>query len=322
VLLGLAPAASRAETAHPAVDLRSHPEPHTPVAASLYLNDLAAVDDAHQQASVDLALRLTWRDPRLAGRFAQPSFLSLDEIWAPRFAIMSDRTLESRLPEKALVLPDGTVRYVQRYVGEVAFPTHLADFPFDRQMFELPVLFYMLPDEAAFSVDRSVPLAGARFSLPGWTARAPSVTLARGSMFSPAHTRLVLTLELRRQRGYYFWTIVLPLALVVVMGMIPFWIEHSIEARVGLSATSILTLIAFRFAMSQMVPPLPYLTRLDAFVLTVTLLVFLALIAVAAVSYLGSRGRTRAAERVDLVARVSLPVALVLLGTLSLAPWR
>jgi len=105
--------------------------------------------------------------------------------------------------------------------------------------------------------------------------------------------------------------------------MMPFWIEPNLEARMGLSATSVLTLIAFRFAMSQMVPPLPYLTRLDAFVLSATLLVFLALAGVAAMSYLSEAGRKRAAERLRNFARAFFPAALLLVGFLSMAPaWR
>jgi hypothetical protein len=40
------------------------------------------------------------------------------------------------------------------------------------------------------------------------------------------------------------------------------------------AATSMLTLIAYRFAVDSQLPALPYMTRLDAFILTSTLLVF------------------------------------------------
>jgi len=318
--LALTPALAGASVA---ANLRSHPGPAVQVAAALYLNDVAEVDDAHQRATVDLALRLSWRDPRLAGRSAEPTVMSPEDIWIPRYAIMNDRGLTPKLPEQALVFPDGTVRYVQRYVGEVAFPTDLADFPLDRQRLGITVLFLTLPGEVELAVDRSVPPAAPRFSLPGWSTRPPTIATASGSIFSPAHRRLVLELPMRRQGGYYLWTMVLPLALVVVMGMMPFWIEPNIEARVGLGATSVLTLIAFRFALSQMVPPLPYLTRLDAFVLSATLLVFLSLVGVAAMSALAASGRGSLAARIERVAQVFLPTALLLSGVLSLArSWR
>jgi hypothetical protein len=41
-----------------------------------------------------------------------------------------------------------------------------------------------------------------------------------------------------------------------------------------------LTLIAYRFAVDSQLPRLPYMTRLDAFILTSTLLVFFSLIEV------------------------------------------
>ena len=54
------------------------------------------------------------------------------------------------------------------------------------------------------------------------------------------------------------------------MAWIVFWIprEH-VPSRIGLAATSMLTLIAYRFAMSSVLLPIAYLTRLDLFMIGV-----------------------------------------------------
>ena len=77
-----------------------------------------------------------------------------------------------------------------------------------------------------------------------------------------------------------------------------------------------LTLIAYRFALDSDVPKLPYVTRLDAFVLNGTLLVFLSLIEVMVTTKLAANGRRPLAEKVDLHSRWAFPAVFVLLTLL------
>jgi hypothetical protein len=58
------------------------------------------------------------------------------------------------------------------------------------------------------------------------------------------------------------------------------------------AVTSMLTLIAYRFAIGSEVPKLPYLTRLDAFILASSVLVFLSLIEVMVTTRLATDNRT------------------------------
>jgi hypothetical protein len=63
------------------------------------------------------------------------------------------------------------------------------------------------------------------------------------------------------------------------MSWVVFWIEPSEPGiQLSIAMTSMLTLIAYRFAVDTQLPRLPYTTRLDTFILTSTLLVFFSLI--------------------------------------------
>ena len=76
----------------------------------------------------------------------------------------------------------------------------------------------------------------------------------------------------------------------------------------NVAITTMLTLIAYRFALGRLVPNLPYLTRFDYFTLGSTILIFLVLLLVAATAYLDARKKASLVERIDRWARLVFPV--------------
>jgi hypothetical protein len=155
----------------------------------------------------------------------------------------------------------------------------LEDFPLDHHRIEVALVFLLLPGEAALSLDVFPPDPARVYSVPDFDATELEPELRRGSPYSPDHVTGIVRMDLDRRPSYYFWVSILPLALVVMMSWAPFWIERSVEAELGLSATSVLTLIAFRLALSQITLELPYMTRLDRFIMGGTVLVFAAFVA-------------------------------------------
>jgi cadmium resistance protein CadD (predicted permease) len=81
--------------------------------------------------------------------------------------------------------------------------------------------------------------------------------------------------------------------------------------QISVAVTSMLTLIAYRFAIGSEVPKLPYLTRLDAFILASSLLVFLSLIEVMLTTKLATDNRTDLARLIDRRCRIFFPLAFV-----------
>src|SRR4029434_7184332 len=84
-----------------------------------------------------------------------------------------------------------------------------------------------------------------------------------------------------RRAPHFVIKVTLPLILIVAMSWAVFWIEpNDANTQMSVAVTAMLTLIAYRFAVDSDVPRLPYLTRLDSFILMSSLLVFLSLIEV------------------------------------------
>jgi gamma-aminobutyric acid receptor subunit beta len=134
-----------------------------------------------------------------------------------------------------------------------------------------------------------------------------------GRKFYDAYERYVSTYDFNisaeRIKAYYFWKVILPLCLIVAMSWCVFWINPAqYGPQIGLSATSMLTLIAFIFATTNMVPRLGYLTLLDRFIVFSTILVFLALVESLTTVYLVSKEKKELALRIDNMSRFVFPI--------------
>ena len=128
--------------------------------------------------------------------------------------------------------------------------------------------------------------------------------------FDQFHSRYDFTITAHRIRSYYVWKVILPLCLIVAMSWCVFWINPAeFGAQLGLSATAMLTLIAFIFATTNMVPALGYATLLDLFIVGSTVLVFLALLESLFTSYLVAKNRSNTAMQIDRFCRVLFPAS-------------
>ena len=109
---------------------------------------------------------------------------------------------------------------------------------------------------------------------------------------------------------------ILPLVLIVIMSWAVFWITPTdASPQISIAVTSMLTLIAYRFAIDNQLPRLPYTTDLDAFILMV--LVFFSFIEVLVTTILENQKRNRLAITIDRSCRVIFPV-IFLLASMSI----
>ncbi len=290
--------------------VRERPDPAgtaTEISLGLYLFDIDEIDDAQQRFSVDLIFTVRWRDPRLAlpedQRSGRYRTMSLDDIWNPRGLIINDRGLTPQLPRTVDIDDFGNVEYTQRLAGELAADLQFEEFPFDAQLLPIDIVSYQYtPEEVRFALDTAISGDDGSFSAEGWQFRLlePSI----GTFSVPAEDvvrpRLTYYIEAERNTRYYLWTMFLPMTLIVFMSWTAFWLQPNlVPPRVGISTASVFSLIALGFSIRLSLPPVPYLTRGDAFVVGCTLLVFLSL----AVTVIGSRWAS--AERLEAALRLN-----------------
>lgn len=318
--LGLCATSSLAQ-----VDLSSERPPGespTRIEVGFYLIDLMQVIDRDGTFEADLFVVTSWKDTRLLAEKVR--VVPVEEVWSPSVVVSNERAVASRLPSVVEIQPDGTVTLRQRLVGMFSSALDLSRFPMDNQTLELRFVVYgnsldevVLVESTTFPGTRSMELAITDWSIGEMEVTADAFAPAPGYELSSLSVRLPAS----RLVGYYVVQMLVPLVLIIAMSWAPFWIDPSvINVRVSISVSTVLTLIAYRFMTSSLVPKLPYLTLADHLLLGATVLVAVTLLLAVIGAYLTGRSRDAAVVRIDRLARVVLPLGfLVLFGAVTLS---
>ncbi len=323
VILFLPLVGARGEMEDVALSRPGKDEGATKIYVALGLLDVDEIDTANQNFTANLFITARWYDPRLAHPGPGRKVVPLDEIWQPRLVFVNQQKIWPTLPRVAHISPDGEVEFRQRIWGPFSQPLDIRDFPFDHQDFEMRIASaYYKPDEISFEADPETPSGLApRFSLPDWEILnwrldfEPYNPLgSRGGVASYA-----LIFNARRYVSNYLLKVILPLIMIVAMSCIVFWIDpKEYGTQIGVATTSMLTLIAYRFMVGADLPPVPYLTRIDRYILGCTFIIFAALIQAVVTGILAKRERVDTARRIDAWCRVIFPAAFAIVGIWSL----
>jgi hypothetical protein len=294
----------------------------TKIDARLYVNDIIGINDAEQSFVSDVFLRVTWLDTRLAHSGSTPCTTSLDSIWHPNLQTLNRRSVERVSQPVPQIAPDGQVLMSLRGFGEFSFRADLSEFPFDQQVLPFNIVSSYGEQDIEFLLDTELLTLAPQFSVANWLISKGAVTVAPQyvATLDRELLRLDVNLIAERRTGFYTWQQLVPLLLVVMMTWVVFWIPLEFVApRVGLAATAMLTLIAYRFAMSSVLPPIAYLTRLDLFMIGASVLVFGSLVLSVAVTWTEHNRGEAQAKRLNTAACWISP--LLLAGLCVFAFW-
>ncbi len=305
----------------------SRPAPEegpTKVRTSIFVFDLVDIDTVNQQFTLDFFVQAEWTDRRL-GQLAQQAGhwaceAPTDKIWTPEMIMVNSRDIQLEEDQQAFVHADGTVEVEGRITGTFSAPLDLTDFPLDKQT--LPVTFVSTvhgPDELQIVFEG----AGAEEELSeqGWSVRrgrAESGTyemeIFRGPRKEEAEVfaRFDYEILVKRRRNFYVWKVFVPLCVIVFASWAVFWVDPTrIEVQAGIGTAMMLTVIAFLFSLQQILPQINYLTRMDIFVYSSLLFVFLAFVEGLITYAFASHARKSLALRIDQISRVAFPASFL-----------
>jgi hypothetical protein len=319
LLLLIMPAATVAESeeltgTRPGVD----GQPLT-INGALFLLDVSKIDGADQSFTADIFMMLQWRDERIVSASGGMRRLPLGSIWNPQVQILNQRRIWKTFPDVVDVSPGGMVTYRQRYYGVFASRLDLREFPLDHHRFAVQVV---IPGYSPEEID-FVPVTenfgegrSSELTVPDWSVGSFEIRSAPYAVIPGGREIAGLegAFEARRHLGFYVGKAFVSVAIIVFMSWVVFWLapEH-LGPRLSVAVTSMLTLVAYRFLLGQSLPPVSYLTRLDYFLLGTTVLVFVALLQVAASGAMNAGDRTGTAIAMNRVSRWAFPAAFVLL---------
>jgi hypothetical protein len=321
--LASAPSAAAA-AANPLLNPPVSDDYRMPVAIAMRVINVSDVDEVGQRFKVVGYLTAHWKDPRLAFTPLAPRekfrTYSSEQVWHPRFDFVNGVVPHSAYDVTMRVFPDGTVRYSERSSAELSNTYRLRTFPFDRQTLEILIhptvaddaLVTLLPEGVgAMSAEPRVYDSLAQWEITGMGAAIERVPGAGGDSIGEVR----FTISIARHFNFYIWKVFLPLLLMVVLSWTVFWIDPTeLSSQVQISVTTILTVIAFAFAIQANLPKVPYLTFIDVFFLICYLFVFATAIELTAVHLAGRSGHGPRIRRLSTAIRVVLPVAFAVVN--------
>jgi hypothetical protein len=301
-----------------------------PVQIALRIINLSDIDEVAQRFSVVAYLMATWKDPRLAftPKTAWEKFrvYRVDEVWMPHFDFANGVVPHSASDVTLRAFPDGTMKYYERSSAELSNSFYLRAFPFDRQRLEIfihppiseaaVVNLVGAAGDASLSVEVRVYSSLAQWTVLGIRASAEPIRILN----TETTNQMRFAIEVQRRSNFYIWKVFLPLLLMVVLSWTVFWIDNSeLNSQVNISVTTILTVIAFAFAISSNLPKVPYLTFIDVFFLSCYVFVFITAIELTLVHVAGRTKRDRMGRTVRHFTRIALPVLFVITNLLMIA---
>ena len=277
--------------------------------------DVDKINSAEQNFTLNFYAIFSWKDPRLAHDGPGSAIRDLSTVWNPRLTIINTQRYWANTRDEVEITPEGRVTYRLHVFGDFSQPLKLHDFPQDRHVFEVPVVaagyrtheVAMIPDPRMDSfIAENLSVADWKISNMQGTPR--EVRFANGLKLPG----FVFSFEAERLLHHYVIKAIIPLALIVMMSWVVLWIDpKQVPNQLSVAVTTVLTLIAYHIALSGRLPDIPYLTHMDKFLFSSTLLVFMALIEVVVTSHLSSTDQLALARRIDRTARWLFPLLFI-----------
>jgi len=244
------------------------------VIVGIVIVDILKIDDADQSITIDFVVRMSWNDPMLKGKVETEQLIALSEIWSPDIQLTNEKSLVRKRKEIATLKPDGTVSFRQRYQGELSIFIDYSNFPFDQHIFSIDVVA-PFTNKIIFTPDENLTGQVGKFSIQDWYIDNGNLVIKPYKFSSYEFEAFTYEFMAKRHLGYYIWKVMVPLIIVVLMSWTVFWIDPAkIEAQLAVSATAMLTIIAYQFTLSNMLPRISYFTQLDYFIVGSNILVF------------------------------------------------
>ena len=297
------------------------------VDVGIYVINIEEVNSAKQSYKATIGLDMKWNDPTLICTSSEDKDkirkYDLEEIWNPSMVILNEQRVFKQFQYKAWVDCLGNVEYGLILYGDFETIANIKEFPFDQRPLKIELVSTEYETkELQFVNDKTITGRDKEFSVTDWNISEIPVVKSAAYYFKPQNRDLsafVYELTAKRNYEFFLWKIIIPLIMIVVMSWAVFWIPPSqLGPQIGLSVTTMLTLIAYRFAIGHVVPNVSYLTRFDKFVFGSTLLVFLAFIEAIISGSLSFSNNDKMAKSIDWYSRFIFPIIFIVILIYSL----
>lgn len=277
-----------------------------PVAVSMQLDQITAVDQKSENFSAVANLRFDWTDPALAydpatcncafqtftaGSFV--NYVSNRGLSWPEFSLFNQQGNRWSQNELVVVWPDGRALFLERFTTTFQAPDFdFRLFPFDTQTFYMRV-DSLFPEELYVYTDGESGL-GNQLGEEEWIITNQTTELSSqefGSRFS-------FRFDARRHLNFYIFRIFVPVAIILLVSWFTFFLQD-FGKRIDVAAGNLLLFIAFNFTISADLPRLGYLTLMDTILISAFIVTSLVVMLNVYFKRLEQRGKAEQVHRID-----------------------
>jgi len=273
--------------------------------------ELWDVDNASESCSLNLLVKQMWRCPQgdaeqafeqggdAEGLGQRGIGLNSDWMpdWQPRLKLWHlTAELVERRSRYVAVRPkdegDPTAVWIIRWTDitcKINQEYNLMPFPFDVQSVRVRIGIDNVEQLRPLSDD--VRVAAVRANLDG-VSKLPEFSMLPdpqpGAVYKFLRNELIVAFNYERLWPYHLYNVYCLCALITLC-CVPVWAvdpEAAVEGRLGIGVTLLLVAIAFKQAVSNLLPPVSYLTIMDYYVLISIIFVVLAILCHASVGAL------------------------------------
>jgi hypothetical protein len=298
----------------------------TQVKIGFKLQQITDVNQRSENYSVAGTLGMVWQEPKLAFSpdkiqnrvklFTGERFLQYTQdnnIAVPNFTIYNQQGRRWTQNAVAVVWPDGKVEFYERFTTTLQAPDFdFRRFPFDTQRFFLRVdnlwpewYFNYAPLEGFSEV-------GQRLGEEEWVITKHEVTFdSVMESYDRPVSRFIFAFQAKRHITYYFFRILLPLVIIIVVAWFSFFLKDY-SKRVDVAGANLLIFIAFNFTIATDLPRLGYLTFMDTLLVTTFIITGMVVIISYQLRRMVDAGRHAQVARIDKYIRWFYPLAYIL----------
>eukprot|EP00873_Tetraselmis_striata_P034887 jgi/Tetstr1/455151/TSEL_042001.t1 len=267
--------------------------PSRVVSIGLKVWELKSIDTVEGHFHCSFRVFMAWADPALVARIREhlgpggalrngfkldygEDTESLYKAGVPHLSIINGVDVElvdaGRL---AVVDVDaGVLELSHKYSGTLSQSFDLHDFPFDRQRLAVKISMNSGNDRSRTFAASGFTLIEGQVSLPEWSI-AQELEVDE-SHVEEDRSAMHYQIPIRRKHAYY---------------------SQNFADRAGILLTILLTAVAFKFVVADMLPKVPYFTKLDLYVSACFALVFLLTVQMAASALVKDAAAAGAVDR-------------------------
>lgn len=236
------------------------PSNKTEVQVNMFVLSVEYVSSVDMSYKMQAYFRQRWNDPSLRYTSSE-QYRNIDpeKIWTPDLFFTNELSSSTHdlMNDNAFVKvsPNGDVLFSRRVTLVLSCPMNLQAFPFDKQLCTLDIESYgntvrtlNITWTEPTPVTVSLEAAWSDFSLQQVTPKSQIVVLPSGT-----YARLSVHFDLHRIPNHYYMTCFIPVALLVTISFLSFWINSSTNRIILL----MFTLVAAGVRISAITESLP-----------------------------------------------------------------